>query len=59
MFHFESFLKKEAKLSIKSLDNFKIANYKKNNIQKLSDYQKILNIDINYEKILKRKNSKY
>ena len=51
----ESFFKKEAKLSIKSLDNFKIANYKKNNIQKLSDYQKLLNIDINYEKILKRK----
>jgi len=51
----ESFFKKEAKLSLNSLDNFKIENYKKNNIQKLSDYQKLLNIDINYEKILKRK----
>jgi len=51
----ESFFKKKINLSLKNLDNFKIEYYKKNNIQKLSDYQKILNIDINYEKILKRK----
>ncbi len=51
----ESFFKKKGNISLKFLDSFKIEYYKKNNIQKLSDYQKILNIDINYERILKRK----
>ena len=51
----EKFFRKKLNLPIKSLDNSKVKYYKSNNIQKLSDYQKILNIDINYEKILKRK----
>ena len=54
-FSLETFFRKKLNLPIKSLDNSRVKYYKSNNIQKLSDYQKILNFDINYEKILKRK----